>query len=174
MEKIQRNSKGQFLKGAVGNMRKHGLAGGRFYKTYYDMRHRCENPTDKRWSRYGGRGIKVLWPNFEEFRKDMHPSWLAHVNLHGLKETQIDRIDSDSNYCKENCRWVTPKLQQRNRSTNHLVTFNGKTLTAVEWGEAVGIDGKHIRKRLLRGWSVEEALTAPLLGVGKYKRNHAC
>lgn len=165
-----RNEKGQFVKGARSERYKHGLSGGRFYKTYFDMRHRCENPTDKRFHRYGGRGIKVIWATFEDFRADMYESWVAHVKEYGQKQTQIDRIDRDGNYCKENCRWVTCSEQQRNRSTNRLITFEGKTLTSVEWGEITGIKAGEIRKRLYRGWPIEHVLTVPCIGVGKFKR----
>ncbi len=113
-----------------------------------------------------------MWPDFESFRVDMYNDWVAHVKSFGEKQTQIDRIDSNGNYCKENCRWVTCSQQQRNRSTNKLITFNGKTRTAVEWGEITGITGHEVRKRIYRGWSIERTLTQPNLGVGKYVRKN--
>lgn len=160
----------QFIYSYPHHRKLHGLAGTRFYKTYYDMKHRCENPTDKRYHVYGGKGVRVVWESFNDFKIDMYESWLIHASVHGEKRTQIDRIDVDGNYCKENCRWATPKLQQRNRSNNNLITFQGKTKTAVEWGEITGITGHEVRKRLYRGWSIERTLTQPNLGVGKYIR----
>ena len=71
-QEIKRNNKGQFLKGGPSPRKTHGLAGGRFYKTYYDMRHRCENPTDKKYRIYGGKGVRVLWETFEDFRLDIY------------------------------------------------------------------------------------------------------
>jgi hypothetical protein len=33
---------------------------------------------------------------------------------------QIDRIDNNGNYCKENCRWTTPAKNNQNRSSTKL------------------------------------------------------
>lgn len=172
MNEIERNNLGQFLKGGNGNRRTHGLSGTQIQKVFYGMRRRCENPTDTHYKWYGGKGVKVIWASFEDFRADMYDSWVAHVEKHGKERTQIDRIDRNGDYCKENCRWVTPSQQQRNRSSNVLLTFNGQTKTAVEWGEETGITGQQITKRLRRGWPLNEALTFPKGKVGTLKRKY--
>lgn len=89
---------------------KHG--GGRTpeYTSWIGMNSRCYNPNKKGNHRYSGRGIIVCssWRHsFSNFLKDM-----------GLKPTpkhSIDRIDNDSGYCQENCKWSTPKEQAQNR-----------------------------------------------------------
>jgi len=82
----------------------------RIYRTWVGMRQRCNNPKREKYKRYGARGIKVCpeWDSFENF--------LAWANSSGYSDDlQIDRIDNDGDYTPENCRWVTPAQNMRNR-----------------------------------------------------------
>ena len=84
----------------------------RLQKIYYDMKHRCYNPNNKAYSRYGHKGIRVYdeWINS---RKAFYEWALSN----GYKEDlSIDRIDNSKGYFPENCRFVTPKVQTRNRT----------------------------------------------------------
>lgn len=88
---------------------------GELYKRYYSIMNRCNSKKNKDYKNYGGRGIKVEWNSFKEFNDDMYQSYLEHVKIHGKKQTSLDRIDVNGNYCKENCRWATYKIQATNR-----------------------------------------------------------
>lgn len=95
--------------------RTHWLVNTRIYKIFRWMRARCNNPHTEKYKHYWGRWIKCLWDRFEDFYKDMGESYNAHVKEYGEKNTTIDRIDVNWNYCKENCRWATWKEQELNK-----------------------------------------------------------
>lgn len=121
------------------------------YQAWASMKHRCTNPNNKRWPRYGGRGIRVCeeWMSFENFFADMGP------RPPGMS---LDRIDNDGNYEPANCRWASVEDQNRNRSNVIHLTHEGETLCVAEWTR-LGLGKNTIYARLQRGWSVEEALS---------------
>ena len=65
---------------------------------------------DPCYPRYRGRGIKVCdaWHEIENFL-----AWAESKWQEGL---ELDRIDNDGDYSPENCRFVTPKENARNRA----------------------------------------------------------
>ncbi|WJQ12788.1 hypothetical protein QT238_11410 [Geobacillus stearothermophilus] len=110
----------------------HGLSSHRLYRIWLHMKNRCENPKEAGYELYGGRGITVCerWLDFENFAKDMLPSYEKHVALYGEKRTTIDRIDPDGDYEPSNCRWATPQVQANNtrkHKQQRIVAINLKT-----------------------------------------------
>ena len=118
------------------------------------MRERCNNPHNKRYNCYGGRGIKVCeeWDSFEAFR-----AWAQSSGYE--KGLTIDRVDVNAGYHPGNCRWATRSEQNRNYRRNRMLTLNGKTQCVQDWAHELGLNSTTILFRLRSGMSVERALT---------------
>lgn len=121
------------------------------------MKNRCSNPKHPHFNDYGGRGIDVC----DEWKHDSKAfcDW-AMANGYA-DDLTIDRIDVNSDYCPDNCRWITMKEQHANRRDTITVTYNGKTQTLSQWAEETGIYYHKLLMRYKRGWNAERLLTKP-------------
>lgn len=138
------------------------------YKCYYTwqaMKRRCNNPRDKRYDDYGGRGIKVC-----ERWSSSYEAFLEDVGLPPSDKHQIDRINNDGDYEPSNCRWVDRVQNARNKRNTRLISAFGESLTLAEWSERSGILQKTIEMRIKRGMTPEEAITSAKRLPGKVRR----
>lgn len=161
-----RDSKGRFIKGmsysADTQFKKAEeypayLFGSKFYTVWQNMKSRCNNPNNVRYHRYGGKGISYnpSWETFAGFYKDMYGSYDESL--------QLDRIDNDGNYTKDNCRWVSAKENSLNRSQTHLFKYNDRELTLSDWARNIGMNISTLEMRIhVYKWSIEKALTTPV------------
>lgn len=111
------------------------------HAVWTSMWQRCRNPKCKTFSYYGGRGITVCdrWKTFENFLSDMgeKPDGLC-----------IERIDNESGYSPENCKWVTRFEQSRNTRRQRWVHWNGKDMRLIDAVRESGIPYTSLGKRL--------------------------
>lgn len=122
----------------------HGQAKTRLYIIWGHMNARCNN---KNTQYYGERGITV----YEEWKQDF-TSFYNWSMENGYNDTlSIDRIDVNGNYDPDNCRWVTMKVQQRNRSNNIKVMYKGEQTNLFELSEITGINIRALYSRYYRG-----------------------
>lgn len=143
----------------------HGMTGTVLHNRWLNMKSRCFNQKNKRYARYGGRGITICpeWMDFSNFYK-----WSME---NGFSENlSIDRIENDKGYSPENCRWASAKQQANNTSRNVKILYNGEEKTLSEWCELLNLNYKLIHGRMHEsGMTFEEAIDKPLV---EYRSHH--
>lgn len=145
---------------------KHGGKNTRLYGIWIGMRRRCYDTKHEAYKDYGGRGIKVC----DEWKDDfaIFRDWAMS---HGYNpdaefgECTIDRIDPNGNYCPENCRFVSMKVQANNkRNTVSVISNDGYKFTVEDISDMTGIADYTIRARIHRGWTYDQIINTPLNG----------
>lgn len=120
------------------------------------MKARCYKPQCPEFKHYGDRGILMCdaWLYFDNFVTDMgEPPTSKH---------SIERLDNNKGYQPDNCIWATQVQQMNNTRRNHFLTFQNKTQTLKQWSRELNLNYGTLIGRLKLGWSIEDALTAPL------------
>lgn len=146
----------------------HGHTGGyvssKTYTAWVNMKSRCNNPKNKGFKNYGGKGIFVCWGliSFEHF---------LYVLGECPPRLEIDRWPNKYGSYKCGCcaqcldrgwqlnvRWATNIQQGRNKTNNTIVSLRGFTACLSELCEHFGADYKRTWGRLQRGWNLENAV----------------
>lgn len=131
-----------------------------FYQLFHHIRSRCCYPSNKDYSRYGGRGITFDWPDYPSFKKDMYTSYVKHKKNN--KTTSIERVDVNGPYSKQNCKWSTMEEQYKNRRNSRYLTYKGKTMILADWARELGTSRQTIRNRLEAGWTPKQIVETPI------------
>lgn len=104
-----------------------GRASHELYNTYSSMVRRCYDQDFHSYKNYGAKGVKIsedwlgengIWQFISDIGE--RPPGLT-----------LDRIDPFGNYCKENCRWATLKIQANN--TRMDLVNNTTGIPGVHW-----------------------------------------
>lgn len=102
---------------------RHGAAHTPEYAAYIAAKGRCNDPKNRDFNDYGGRGIGFHFAAFEEFILCVGPRpSIAH---------SLDRYpDNNGHYESGNLRWATQKQQVNNRRIRRIENFSDAELVA--------------------------------------------
>ena len=132
---------------------KHGGYNKSSYNTWRAMIRRCNNPLDKDYPRYGGKGVSVCkeWLDYLVFEKDMGEP---------IGDETLDRINVYGNYEPNNCRWAGVKTQNRNTRlrVNSKTGFTGVSSVGKRFLAKITANKKSYYSKLCD--TVEEAAEA--------------
>lgn len=123
------------------------------YRAWSGMRNRCNSVKCKKYSIYGGRGIKVCdrW-------ESSYDNFLSDMGRAPSPKHSLDRINVNGNYEPSNCRWATSIEQSNNTRINRVIEFNGSKMTLKQWCRFLGIDYAKTYPRIkYLGWSIDDA-----------------
>lgn len=142
---------------------KHGLWKHPLYWTHQSMIQRCANPSNTKYSEYGGRGIRVCdrW-RFGDDGKCGFELFLADMGERPSHTHTLDRSDNDGNYEPSNVRWATKSEQsnnQRERRDRRVIELDGQRMTIQEACALRGLEPSTVYKRFKQGQTVEQAFT---------------
>ena len=133
----------------------------RLRRVWYHIMWRCYKPGFKFYKNYGGRSIFV---DYEPWRLNPY-SFIAFALDNGWEEgLKTDRIDNDKGYFPDNVRFVTHKINSRNRTDNFPVEFDGEVICLSELAERTGINRQTLLNRITRdGYTLEQAVALPVI-----------
>ena len=123
------------------------------YRAWVSMKHRCTNPNNAAWPRYGGRGITMCeeWvTSFEAF--------FAHIGPAPTEQHTVDRINNDRGYEPGNVRWATRKEQSNNIRANTWIEYKGKRMTWAQWAEHLQVPYNLLMSRVKRRVPLHQVL----------------
>lgn len=122
----------------------------RIHKEWRGVLHRCKNPSASHYENYGGRGIKVCdeWAGKDGFINFY--KWSMENGY--ADDLTLDRINNDSGYSPDNCRWI-PHIENCH---NRGVRFDNK----------IGVPG--ISERKLKSGKVKYRVCI----TANYKRHY--
>lgn len=125
----------------------------RIKRIFYGMRNRCYEENDKNYRWYGAKGIKICneWLHNPKAFED----WALR---NGYDDDQtIDRIDSEKDYCPENCRWVTNAQNTKYKSSTMIIKANGEVHTGRDWSKILGL-GINIINKYIRKYGIDNTI----------------
>ena len=142
-------------------------------KTYPDLYRKWKNIKARCQCGYGLNKKHYLEKGISVCSEWLHnpKAFIEWALSHGWeKGLEIDRIDNSQGYSPTNCRWVTHKINCRNKTINHLIVYKGESLCITGWAEKLGVKRGKIRSRLRR-MSPEETIESIITDITKFPKH---
>lgn len=151
----------------------HGLRNHPIRSVHKNMVQRCYNSNDKRYPRYGGRGIRIC----KEWRGENGVgNFAAWAFKNGYEQgLQIDRKNNDKGYYPKNCRFVTNKFNCLNQTKTIMCDIGEKQISFKLFWEKYNenVNFATARNRFLNmGMSPMDAVTLPLIRIRRKHKNN--
>lgn len=147
------------------NLLIHGLSHHKLHHVWGSMIGRCNNPKNKKYKDYGGRGVVVCdeWAsNFKSFYDWAIDKWAEGLQL------DKDKLGNGLLYSPNTCCFISCKENQNNKRSNVLIGYKGEIKTVTQWATLFGFSRHLIFRRLKNGWNIDKALNTPLRNI----KNH--
>lgn len=138
----------------------HGMVGTRIYKCWRGMKDRVK-------SNKNYKDVRVC----DDWNNSFQSFYLWAINNGYSDSLTLDRIDPYGNYEPSNCRWADYKVQENNRTNNHIIEIGGVRHTASEWSRITGIQAATLIIRHNAGWPESDMLIPPDLNNANIRRN---
>jgi hypothetical protein len=139
-----------------GNNYKHGYYGTPTYKSWSEMKRRCNHNV----KRYKNITYCEKWEKFENFLKDMGER---------PKNMTLDRIDNNGNYEPNNCRWANYITQANNKSSNKYYLINNEKLTLSQIARKFKISRSNLANKIyIYKWDINKAIKYLVERGGSY------
>lgn len=143
------------LRKVRGGKVKYGFSRHPLRHVWGSMMDRCYDVNSLSYKNYGGRGIFVC----DEWKTNITAfyNWaMANGWANGL---EIDRINNNLGYSPENCRFVTPYENSRNKRNNIWIEFHGERKILKDWAVYFGVSYKQLHKKIkYRGFTFINAI----------------
>ena len=118
----------------------HHMTKTKAYSSWLSIKRRCFEESFPNYNMYGGRGITM-----QESWRDDFVKFFEYIGEPPAKNSSVDRIDNNGDYCEGNIKWSSPKQQAKNKgkySSNttgttgvNLVCKNGVWYYIAIWEE---------------------------------------
>lgn len=138
----------------MGNNFRHGYYGTPTYKSWAEMKNRC----DRNIKKYANVSYCERWNKFENFLEDMgeRPSRMS-----------LDRIDFNGNYEPMNCRWATNEQQQNNKCSCRYYLIDNEKLTLNQIARKYHISRSNLANKIyIYHWDMDKAIDYLLAKAG--------